>query len=406
MKRRFLSVVAALALCLMSASIAAASGYALYEFSARGNALGGALVARADDPSALVFNPAGITQLEGTHIAAGASLFIPKLDLIHGGETFEVEDRLWTIPHFYLTHQINDRFTIGVAEYSRFGLGTDLDENWNGRFNTYQAIIESFSINPNIAMKLNDKVSVAAGVEYTRVAVELRNALSIGGSEYKTHLESDGYGFGLTAGLHYKPSDEWRFGVSWKSQVEVVDKGTQKFSGAPGMKDSDVRGTVTVPDMFFFGAAWYPTDKLSIEAGAVLTRWSLYDNLAFHYHQAQVGGTTHILNAQKEWHDSWRFNVGIEYDFTENWTGRVGYVYDQSPINEEYVDYMIPGNDRQLYSAGLGYKWDNWSIDASYTFVWAKGRDYSESKAKFVDKNGRAENGNTHIYGLTVGYHF
>ena len=189
--------------------------------------------------------------------------------------------------------------------------------------------------------------------------------------------------------------------MSWKSQVEVDDEGTQEWGGFPLYEDGDVHGTITVPDMIFFGTAWYPTDKLSVEVGAVLTRWSLYDNLNFHYENAPK-----LISAKKEWHDAWRFNVGLEYALTEQLTGRLGYIYDQSPINEDYTDFLVPGNDRQLYSAGLGYAWNNWTFDASYTFVWVKGRDYGRNKVATVPDDAHVENGHTHIYGVTVGYQF
>lgn len=158
----------ALAVCvvLVSAQLCSAAGFAIYEWSARGNALGGATVGRADDPSALASNPAGITQLDGVQVLGGFTAIHPVLDVRTGDEwTTSDEDSLWLPPHFYATWKINDRYSIGLGTFSRFGLGSVFDDDWPGRFNSYEAIIESMSINPNVAVKVTDSLSAAFGVD-------------------------------------------------------------------------------------------------------------------------------------------------------------------------------------------------------------------------------------------------
>jgi len=219
------------AFCLLlgaAASSASAAGFALYEWSARGNALAGTLVGRADDPSAVAFNPAGMTQLEGTQVAVGASFAHPMCDVktTNAGVTTITgnKDDLFTIPHLFITQQINEKWTVGFGEFSRFGLGFGYDDTWPGAFNVYQATINSFSLNPNLAYKVSDRLSVALGVEYVYVDMEISkrfNPAPIPSKPTpdpkpypKSELTADGDGFGLTAGLHYKP-DNWRFGFGY-----------------------------------------------------------------------------------------------------------------------------------------------------------------------------------------------
>lgn len=154
------------------------AGFALYEGSARGNALGGATVGRADDPSALFFNPAGVTQLPGTQVMAGATFIMPKTDVTTQaysgapGVTTTSESNV-APPHLYLTYQATDRVWLGLGVFSPFGLGTEFNSSWPGRYNSYNAVIQTMTINPNIAFKLNDRLSMAIGLDFMYFKLKL-----------------------------------------------------------------------------------------------------------------------------------------------------------------------------------------------------------------------------------------
>ena len=414
MKRHFLSIVASCVLLVAAATSASAAGFALYEWSARGNALGGTLVGRADDPSAVAFNPAGITQLEGTHIVVGGSVVAPLTEVVTsvGGvrETTDSKDDLFLIPHFYVTHKINDKWSVGFGEFSRFGLGFGYDEDWPGATNVYQATIKSFSLNPNVAYKVNDRLSVALGVEYINVDLNIKKRLHSSVSADPANpgyskLEGDGSGVALTAGLHYK-LDKWRFGAGYHSQAKVKAEGDTDISGSLGGAldgSHDTKGTVVLPDMISFGVTYYPIETLSVEVAAVNTRWSTYTDL-----DLDVDGLG-TVEQPKDWHDVWRYSVGVEYDINATWTVRGSYVYDEAPENAKYVDYMIPAGNRHLFSTGVGYKYQNWTVDVAYTYIKAEDVDYDRAAAENPASGitpGDSKNGRTHIAALTIGYAF
>lgn len=409
MKRHFLSIVASCVLLLAVATSASAAGFALYEWSARGNALGGTLVGRADDPSAVAYNPAGITQLEGTQIAFGVSLASPYAEVVtmdgSDATTTESKDALFPIPHFYVTHKINDKWAIGFGEFSRFGLGFGYDKDkFPGAYNVYNAEIQTISLNPNIAYKITDRLSAAVGLEYVYVDVAIKKKYRGGTSK----LTGSGDGFALTAGLHYK-LDQWRFGVGYHSQAKIDADGETKISGAaPGglPNDSyDTETSIVLPDMISFGVTYYPIKELSIEVAAVNTRWSTYRNFDLAISGTPLGD---IDNQQpKDWNDVWRFSIGAEYDINESWTVRGSYAYDEAPENAKYVDYMIPAADRHLIGAGVGYKIDNWTIDLAYTYIIAESVNYDKaSELNPSIKPGKSQNGVTHMGAVTVGYSF
>ena len=118
-----------------SVSGAHAEGFAITEWSARGMGLGGGaaggMVARADDPSAVAYNPAGITQIPGTATQLGMAVSALNFDISrkHTGETVSTSNQVWPIPHFYVTHQINDNWWFGIGAFTRYGLGSQFPDN-------------------------------------------------------------------------------------------------------------------------------------------------------------------------------------------------------------------------------------------------------------------------------------
>jgi long-subunit fatty acid transport protein len=170
MKRHFLTAALGLCLLLAGAQSVMAAGFALYEWSARGNALGGTLVGRADDASAVAFNPAGITQIDGTQIQVGFSAISPMADLVYNGQSTKGADNTWLPPHAYIAHKLNDDWAIGLGVYSRFGLGTEYEKaRWPGAANIYYAAIETVSFAPVLSYRLTDTISIGGGIEFVHV---------------------------------------------------------------------------------------------------------------------------------------------------------------------------------------------------------------------------------------------
>lgn len=402
-------------LVLLISQMSFAAGFGIYEWSARGNALGGATVGRADDPSAIASNPAGITQLDGLQVLAGFTAIHPVVD-IRTGNTWSTSDKdsLWIPPHFYATWKVNDRYSIGLGTFSRFGLGSVFDENWQGKYNSYEAIIESMSINPNVAVKVTDKLSAAFGVEAMYMNFSQKKKTDALGPDIDAHLEADGMGYGFNMALHYQPCDYAKLGLSYRSPVEMKLNGDADFTGVPEPQktlgffpDTSASGSVTLPDSFSFGVALYPMEKLSVEVGAVYTLWSKYDKLEINYGKPlnPFNPASDQISIPKNWDDVWRFNIGVEYAVLDWLDLRAGYVFDQSPVQDETIDYMVPANDRHLLNGGLGFHWDSWVVDVNYTYLMIMDRDIQARGADRV-LAGEIDNADAHMVGLSVGYKF
>ena len=431
---KFCARLLAVMVFLTTTGSAFAEGFALYEYSARGVALGGAMMARKADPSAVAYNPALLTQLKGAHVAGGASFISPrgKMDWEkadgESGST-SLKTNTWIIPHLYYTQQLSDDWYFGVGEFSRFGLGFEYPHGWPGRFNIYEVALQTASLNPNIAWKATEQLSLAAGIEIVYVTLDLKKRVKgpvlnpftgnpLGYNEVDANIQNaDDVGVGFNVAGHYQFDDEWAAGLQYRSQVRVHAHGDAQFtnmgyygdpagSGFSGayynamFKDGTAHATVILPDSVSGGVAWTPREDLSIEVGAIWTRWSTFRGLNIH-----MPDPLPASNNPKHWRDTWRFNVGVEYDVLDWMTLRAGYVWDQSPMTEEYEDYLVPTDDRNIYSAGLGLRWDAWTVDMAYAYIHPRGRVYdSSSKTNVLDSKANASY--TSIVSFTLGYEF
>lgn len=416
-------------LVLVTAQFCSAAGFAIYEWSARDFALGGATVGRADDPAALASNPAGITQLDGIQVMAGVMPIKPLMTIeTPGKSTDSDDDSIFFPPHFYATWKVNDRYSVGLATFSRFGLGTKFDENWAGRYNSYEAAIQSVSINPNVAVKVTEKLSAAFGVEamYLHFTQKKKLPMALGLaplSDGDAKLDADGFGYGFNMALHYQPCQYAKIGLAYRSPVTMKVTGDADFSNIAGnaeafgyFTDTSAKGVVTLPDSFSFGLAIYPMEKLSVELGAVYTLWSKYDELKISFGDQIIpfrdeSGTvvspfyTDQTVSKKNWDDVWRLNIGVEYAALDWLDVRLGYVWDQSPAKDSTIDYLLPDSDRHMFSGGLGFHKDNWGLDMSYSYLMFEDRDI---KARPLDGvlEGKVKDAHAHIAGLSFTYKF
>lgn len=421
MKRIVTLLISGCAVCVLvgqfALSTAKAEGFALSDYGARGTALAGGMIGRADDPSAIAWNPAGITQLPGTRTMFGGTIVAPTgtVDTVENGITTstDVEKNIWANPHAYLTHQYNDSLWFGVGIFSRFGLGNSYPDNWPGSRNLTSVSLQTVSLNPNVAYKVNENLSLAAGVEIMGASMRMTKDYDLRSLGYDQQLmkgKSVAFGFNLAA--HYTFNEQWAAGFSYRSRVQQKVEGKSAFSreyaAIPGMlpqlKDSDLHGTLNLPDVLSFGVTWKPLDNLSFEAGTVYTVWSNFRSLNIYLEEPMnIAGYS-----PKNWKDTWAFNISTEYRVLDWLTLRGGYIYETSSMNLSTADYMTPSNGRHRITTGVGFNWDQWTLDLAYAYLFIKELNYDEAARIPTSgvKPGKGHNGRSHIAAMTVGYTF
>lgn len=417
--------------CLLTLTMtgsALAEGFAMSEWSARGLGLAGGMVGRADDPSALAYNAAGITQLPGTQIMGGASFVAPygTIEGVNGGKPFStsVKPAVWMPPHGYITHQLNDNVWLGFGMFSRFGLGNSFEGSWAGRSNVYDVGLQTVSAVPTVAYKINDMFSVSAGLEmmYLHMYEGVRIPTTQDGRnvyDNDMQLEGQSIGFGGHFGLHAKFNEYLSAGLNYKTQVTQNVHGDADFSQqfgknqnilsatgrVPTALNSGISGTLQLPDSLSFGLAYKPLPNLSFEVGTIWTRWSTYNHLNIYFDEP----SSYRSLSEKNWKDGWNFNASVEYAPLDWLTLRAGYWHETSVIDENHADFMMPTNGRDVMSLGLGLNWENWKLDLAYAHIWIYPTNYSYTNASGISGsvgNGKSTNTGADIYSFSISYTF
>lgn len=412
-------VLVGLACILACSQSVLGAGFALYETGARANSLGSAMVGRADDPSAIFFNPAGITQLPGLQVMSGAIFIVPSTtvttrDPLTGREVSNSTDgHVWFPPHLYATYQINNHLWFGFGVFSPFGLGTEFDGDWPGRFNSYKVVIQTLNVNPNIAWKINDEWSVAAGFNAMWFDLELRTKIDPTGGNFPINpfnvdqrLIGDSWGFGGNVAVRYQPLDWLAFGASYRSRMKQTVEGRADFSrgvfaGSPLFRDTDATGSIVLPDEVFLGVTFYPSKSWNVEVGAIWTNWSTFDELTIHYKTPIAPGVDSATRI-KDWHDVWRIHGGLEYKACDWLDLRTGYEYDMEPIPEKHADYLVPANDRHLFAFGPGFHWGPWNVDLSYMYLLITDREIDARRVPDGVLESKFHDGDAHLFGLSI----
>jgi long-chain fatty acid transport protein len=396
---------------LVCPRLSPAGGFSLFETSVRGNALGGALVARADDPTAVFFNPAGITQLPGTQVAFGASLSLGYAEIktkSPQGDTHtthnDVTPRI--IPYGYLTRALNDRLWFGIGLIPKFASGARFPSDWPGRYNSTNAVVKGVEINPSLAWKATEALSLAAGLRVMRLQVNLDQNVPI--FDYHSRITGDSVAAGWNAAIHYKAFDWAYAGVSYRSRMTQNVGGRVKFTGRPDSLRKVFPNThfdmnVNLPTEIYSGVVFFPRERLSIETSTVFTMWRGYEHLRSNFDEPVAGLRQKTI--QKDWRNVWRYQIGMEYKAAPWLDLRLGFVYDNEPQPRHTVDYTLPCYDRIMMCSGLGFHWNDWSFDTSYTFKQSKKRDVKARPADGV-LDGEFSDTHAHYIGCGMSYKF
>ena len=428
MKHLSIRFLAAAASAVFAASAAFGAGYSLFEGSARGNVDAPRMIAEGGEPGTLYFNPAAITALTGTQVQVGMTAVMPtaKVETVnpYTGErtTTRGKEKTWPIPAAYVTHQLNGSLWLGLGVFSRFGLGAELRDTWPGRYNSYKAVIESVDVAPTLAWKVNEKLSVSLGLLVRYFDIELAQKIDVAGAaglrnpndpspspyDVDQNLHGDDVNFGVALGVEFKPVEQVSLGAAYHSRFRFVCHGDADWTKPaavdamlPGaFNDTRWRSTNYNPDEFMFGAAWHPAEKWTVSAGAVYTLWSVYEDLEVEFFSPQLMGRDRV-QSDKKWSDVWRLMAGLGYKFTENWEVYGGYTFDQSPLNEDHIDYLVPADDRHLFGIGATWNHGAWTCDASYFYEVVADMDVKGRPAAGVF-DGKFTDGRAHAVALSL----
>lgn len=325
-------------------------------------ARGNAFAATADNPSAIYYNPAGITQLQGHNVQIGALSYMNIFADYQSpsGSRTENDTEIIPVPQFHYTFTpANSFYSLGLGAYSPFGLSMKWPDNSPFSTRGIEGKLTYITVHPVAAFRLHPTLSVAAGPTFNHSELELRQAVGlVAGDRFK--FKGDNFGYGYNVGLLWQPYEEWSFGLTYKSKVSVDHEGTTSITPAPPLPGSfSSSAPLDFPQIVTGGISFRPTKDWNIELNIDWTDWSSVEELVV------TGASTTTL----KWHSSFFYEFGVTRSLPKGYYASAGYFYSEESTSERYFLPTVPDTDLHVGSIGVGYKGNRWNWAAAVQMI-------------------------------------
>lgn len=398
------------------------AGFAIIEHSASGTATAYAgAAAVANDPSTIWFNPAGMMEIEERSFTVAGHIINVTSDFTNEGTSLNPQlggddivgtegdpGALGLVPNLYYIAPLSNDMRFGIGLNAPYGLETDYDDDWVGRYQALNSAVLTININPALAWQLNDNVSVGAGINAQYIEAKLSNAIDSGSvclgtapnnaaraqclsagltpgnpdNDGFAEVEGDGWSFNFNAGLLYKFNEGTQVGVAYRSAIAHEVEGDAKFevdptlqqfldaSGSTAFTATDITAEADLPASLSLSIAHQLDSKIQILGDITWTQWSSFEELRVQFdNPAQPDSVT-----TEDWDDVMRYSVGVNYQHSDKLIYRAGLAFDEEPIpSVQRRTPRIPGNDRTWVALGLGYKVsDTMSLDFGFAHLFVE----------------------------------
>jgi long-chain fatty acid transport protein len=353
-KSKHVFLLLALSIALAFPTDLRALGFRIPNQDAEATARGNAFVATADNPSALYYNPAGITQLEGLNAQFGAHLISVNSEFHSAttGEESETEFEIQPVPQFYATYTPkNQPFSFGLGIYAPFGLGIEWPENGPLRPFAIEGRLMYTTITPVMAWKIHPTLSVAAGPTFDIATLMLRQGAGIPNGEF--HFRGDGFTVGGKVGILWQPHQKWSVGVNYVTPTTIKFSGNSSFKPLTGESDTTMKASF--PQFIMAGVSFRPSAHWNLEVGLDWTDWDSLDTVTFN--GTPLGNIPFPLN----WKSSWLAHSGVSYYFDNRYWIAGGYFFSEDSTTDPDFSALVPDTDLHVVSLGVGRKGEKWS---------------------------------------------
>lgn len=413
---------------------AQAAGFHLREQSAaaQGNAFAGA-TAGAENNTYAYFNVAGLTRQKGTQFNIGGTYIAPKasakdVKYVGGQNDGERGPDINNIvhaavaPNMTYSHQIDDKTYVGMSLNVPYGMVTKYDRGWAGSDHGITSKVTSVTVTPMGAYKVNDKLSLGAGLQMQYIKAKLSNtARPLNTTPTYSRLDGDTFDVGYQLGAMYEFNENTRVGVGYRSKIKHKLKGeieadTSVFdpygAAVNPLLNQDISARLTTPDMLSLGVFHQVNDKWAVMAEYQRVFWSSFENLTIKgtsLNQSDLGrGGSYISDVKENWRDTNFYAVGANYKIDDQWTWRLGLAYDQAAARYANRTPRIPDSDRLWYSTGLSYKYnDKLTFDLAYTHIYAHKAKMNSQVTGNSGSHASADFSNSvQLFGFSLNYNF
>ena len=367
--------------------VAEAVGFRLPNQDPDAIARGNAFVATADNPSAIYYNPAGITQLEGQNVRAGVYL-------VSGGYDFEsasgvkasASSEFQLVPQLYYVFSPEDLpLSFGLGLYAPYGLALDWGRNTPFWTVAEKGSLEYLTINPVIAWKIHPALSIGIGptINYSEADFQQGIQSPFPGflPDGQSRLQGTGWDYGFNAGLRWQPHEKWAFGLNYRSSTTVNYHGTTELSPAPYTASVASSASIRFPQFIVAGVSFRPTEDWNFEFDI---DWADWDSVK------QVVIDSGALGKQVwpfHYRSSFMYEFGVTRQLGKGYFASLGYFYSENSSPDQNFNPIIPDTDLHLGSIGFGHKGKHWDWTAAYQFGYNPGREVT-GDTSFPSANG------------------
>jgi long-chain fatty acid transport protein len=379
---------------------AGAVGYRMPNQDAEAIARGNAFVATADNPSAIYYNPAGITQLEGHHVSVGAYFITTGIDFTApDGRSASPDSDFQTVPQIHYVYSPSDsKWSFGVGLFAPFGLGVDWGSDTPFSTEAEEALMVYATLNPVVAYQVNDSLSLAAGLTVNYSEVEFQQAAILpamgGGFELgQFRYEGDDLSIGFNLGILYQPHEQWSFGLNYRSSGEMNYVGRSRL-GAPTGEYQPTDIGVNFPDNIDLGVSYRPDENWNIEFNIDWTNWDKVDVSTFE------GTAFGDISLPFNYRSGFVYELGVTRQLGKGYWVSAGYAYSENSVPDQTLTPLNADDDLHIGSIGFGHRSPDWGWSIAYHFAYnGNGRDVTGNTPSAA---GETSDGNYEVFNQAV----
>ncbi len=393
-------------ICLLAGSpgFLNANGFRLVSQDAFAAARGEAFVATADNPSAIHYNPAGISQLEGFQFRTGAYAlhFEPTFttpststDRFATLKTHGIEENDALAPQLYGTYRIPEcPLTLGLGVYAPHGASVTWPQDTGFRAVALDADLTYLRINPVASLEIRPGLSLAVGLMIDDASISTGQGLSrrIDPDNY-FRFEGDALSAGYNFGLLWQINEQWSIGATYRSKTRLNFNGETDIVQPPFARaGTSAEMELEFPYTAVMGVSYRPTERWNIEFNADYTNWSSIDSTVIQQEKKPRAGVQQDIPVTLDWKNSWILKFGATRYFDDGWYASAGYVFNENSVPYDYYSPIAADLDRHFFTLGVGRQWSRYSVDLAYQYGFAAARTVTDSQTSSKPGNFAGQN--------------
>ena len=401
-------------------------GFRLDSQDAFATARGEAFVATADDASAIYYNPAGLTQLQGQNLQAGVyGLYVdPQYTSPSTGRTFDGEKNFAAVPQFFYSWTLDSLpLAVGMGVYSAYGLSSEWDQDTGFRKAGTAGSLTTYTINPTVAWRVLPNLSLGAGLRMTYGDLDLKQGMFWPNQGYdQFHFAGDRWAPSYDVGVMWKPIEQISLGAAFKSKTSFNFEGHTDYynnvayppgvGAVPAFPDQRTAANSQweFPLNVVCGISYRPTTNWNFEFDADYTDWSSLGGLTVQQASGGVLGLPQTIPVTLNWQGSWYYEFGATRYLKNGWRVSAGYIYNENSVPDATYNPLVADLDRHFITVGVGHKWEHVSLDVAYQFGFGPARTVNGSAPSGFAPPYESADGKyefiSHAVLVTAAYHF